>query len=406
MPCGPCKISRRGIFFEYSPGNSPRLRIPMARHHIFLVPGFFGFSNLGGITYFHHVREVLEEHFARRGLEVQILSVSTYPTASIRSRAARLAEAMAKYAGDDEGPIYLIGHSTGGLDTRLVVTPHVSLPTDVEVESLARRVKAVVTLATPHMGTPMASLFNSVFGQNLLFAMTLGMIYSLRFGRLPLRAVAELIGLVVHFDRRLGLEDTIREQFYEELFRDFDAERREAIHEFLNHIRRDRNLVGQLTPGAIDLFNASTTDREGVRYGSVITRAARPSLRGMAELRLNPYAHGQHIFFRLLQGVTGQNSHYFDLRSGQEQLFLRAYGDIPTGRSNDGVVPTLSQIWGEIIHVTWADHLDICGHFRDPGHKPPHVDWFVSGSDFRRPQFEALWADVVSYILSEDWGWP
>lgn len=372
----------------------------MARHHIYLVPGFFGFSNLGGITYFHHVREVLEELWSRRGLDIEVVPVSTVPTGSIRRRAARLIEQIAQSA-DEQGPIHLIGHSTGGLDTRLVVTPGVSLPTSVEIEPLAQRIESVVSVATPHLGTPIAALFNSIFGQNLLGALSLGTVYTLRFGRLPLRAVFELIGLLTHLDRRLGLQDTILEQFYRELFSDFGRERSAEISEFVSQIRSDRSVVGQLTPGAIDLFNAATSNRAGVRYGSVITRAAGITWRLPLSLRFDVYSHASHSVFRLLQLLTARNSHYFDLRPDQEAKLAECYGDVPTCRSNDGVVPTLAQVWGEIVHVVQADHLDVCGHFRDPGHDPPHVDWFISGSEFRRPQFEELWEDVTAFLLDE-----
>lgn len=370
----------------------------MSRHVVFLVPGFFGFSNLGGITYFHHVSEALEAEFERRGHQCDVVPVSTLPTGSIRKRTARLAEQMARRA-DGKETFHLVGHSTGGLDTRLMVSPNVDLPCDADVESLARRVRSVVTVATPHLGTPIASLFNSFFGQNLLWALTLGTIYTLRFGRLPLRALFELMGLVTRIDRRLGLEHTILEQFYRELFADFGVERGAEINDFLDNIRQDRSVIGQLTPGSIDLFNASTSDRRAVRYGCVVTRAAGVSLRTAASLKLDLYSHTSHVVFRMLQALTARNGHFFDLHPEQENLLEQRYGDAPSCRSNDGVVPTLAQTWGELIHVTRADHLDVCGHFRDPKHDPPHVDWFISGSGFDRQDFDQLWSDVAGFQL-------
>ena len=32
-------------------------------HHIYLIPGLFGFSEIGGIAYFQHVRELLQDWF-------------------------------------------------------------------------------------------------------------------------------------------------------------------------------------------------------------------------------------------------------------------------------------------------------------------------------------------------------
>jgi hypothetical protein len=41
----------------------------------------------------------------------------------------------------------------------------------------------------------------------------------------------------------------------------------------------------------------------------------------------------------------------------------------------------------------------VLGHFRDAEHKPPHVAWLVSGSGFDRRRFEALWSDVVRFLV-------
>jgi hypothetical protein len=42
----------------------------------------------------------------------------------------------------------------------------------------------------------------------------------------------------------------------------------------------------------------------------------------------------------------------------------------------------------------------VLGHFRDAAHDPPHVDWLVSGSGYDRRRFEALWTDVVKFLVS------
>src|SRR5687767_11521069 len=108
-----------------------------ARHDIYLVPGFFGFADLGGVTYFHHVREHLGAVLERAGIDARIHSVPTLPTASIRRRASLLLECVASTADDAEAPIHLVGHSTGGLDTRLFATPGAALETDIPLEPYA-----------------------------------------------------------------------------------------------------------------------------------------------------------------------------------------------------------------------------------------------------------------------------
>ena len=65
-------------------------------HHVFLIPGFFGFSNLGDVHYFRAVRETLERNFAERGEQVIIHGVKTFPTGSLKRRARRVLETIAE----------------------------------------------------------------------------------------------------------------------------------------------------------------------------------------------------------------------------------------------------------------------------------------------------------------------
>src|SRR5690349_22569220 len=101
----------------------------MTTHHVYFVPGMFGFGRLAGYDYFHHVREAIESRFADAGVEVVFEVVPTPPTSSLRHRARMLAKAVRQSAGD-AGPIHLVGHSTGGLDLRLVLSPSSDLASD------------------------------------------------------------------------------------------------------------------------------------------------------------------------------------------------------------------------------------------------------------------------------------
>lgn len=370
------------------------------QHHIYLIPGFFGFADIGGITYFHHVQEFLVERLAEVGIEPSIHGVKTLPTASIRRRAGRLLETVADTAGD-EGPIHLIGHSTGGLDARLFATPNASVVSDrpLDLEKYASRLQSVVTVAAPHYGTPMATYFSSLMGSQLLYLLSLGTIYTLQFGKLPLSLLLALGGIVTRLDDMVGFENTVLDQWYEELFDDFDLEREAAVKAFLNEIKSDTSLVGQLTPGGIDLFNASTSNRDGVDYASVVTMAHKPDLSSIREIGLDPYRQASHVVYQALALLT-RGGHYEPLSDADARFLEDAYGAVPTSRATDGVVPTLSQVWGKLIHAARADHLDACGHFDDPHHDPPHVDWIATGSGFDRPAFEALWSDVADFVAA------
>ena len=83
----------------------------------------------------------------------------------------------------------------------------------------------------------------------------------------------------------------------------------------------------------------------------------------------------------------------------QRALDPRLRAHARRSRDNDGMVPTLSQVWGEIIHATWGDHLDAIGHFYLPTHVPPHFDWLNSGANFTLEEFERIWNDVARFLF-------
>jgi len=366
---------------------------------VFLIPGFFGFADLGDVLYFAHVVDFLPRACAAVGMEAQVHAVPTLPTASVRRRAERLMEHIAERA-DGDGPIHLVGHSSGGLDARLLVTPGASLRSDLDLEPYVARVATLTTLATPNYGTPVASFFNSLFGQRLLRLLSLGTIYVLRFGRLPTSVLIKAGAVLARVDNVVGWRNNILDQLYGQLLEDFSPERRDAVERFLGDMGSDQALLPQLTPEGIDVFNAATGNRPGVRYGSVISYARKPGLVSTASVGLDPYGQATHGLFaglyRLASRSNGEQAPVLDDR--QLEVLFTVYGIVPGVEANDGVVPTLSQIWGEIVHATRADHLDVLGHFGDARQEPPHYDWLSSGSGFGRADFEALWSDVARFI--------
>ena len=102
--------------------------------------GFLGFSRWGPIEYFRGVRKML----LRSGIRPLIPELP--PAGSIAMRAEALAREL---FSTDASAFALVGHSMGGLDARYLIT---HLDPD-------RRVKSLLTIATPHRGTPMARWF-------------------------------------------------------------------------------------------------------------------------------------------------------------------------------------------------------------------------------------------------------
>ena len=89
-----------------------------SRHHVYFVPGLFGFGRLAGYDYFTHMRKGLEARYRDAGVPVTFEDVPSPPTSSLRERARVLATTVSRTVSPN-GIIHLVGHSTGGLDSRL-----------------------------------------------------------------------------------------------------------------------------------------------------------------------------------------------------------------------------------------------------------------------------------------------
>lgn len=114
------------------------------------VHGFLGFVRLPvpfvDVHYFRKVPELMDQLGARYAL------VKVPEAKGVVARATALAGALADLG---DGPLILVGHSMGGLDAR-----YLAARLDPE-----RRVRAVVTIGTPHRGSPIAdALLRGEFG--------------------------------------------------------------------------------------------------------------------------------------------------------------------------------------------------------------------------------------------------
>lgn len=368
------------------------------RHHVILIPGFFAFDGIGDLKYWHGVDTALLKAFHALGLDVDILEITTQPTASIRFRAAKVLEAIAHVAAQDDGPIHLIGHSTGGLDARLAISPHASLATHID-PSVVERVDSLVTIATPHYGTPLAATFGSVMGQPLLRWLSSSAILGLERGKLPLSTLIAAGGWLVRLDDFLGMQHTVFDQLYAQLFQEFTDARREALIAFLRDVSQDRALIVQLTPDSLDLFNA-TTGEPRVAYGSVVTRGRRPNVKSATAQLRDAYAQALYAVYTALWTISSfSKDRYFpSLTLEQRSALISAFGKLPEPSDNDGMSPTLSQVWGEVVHVADADHLDVMGQYGDRLGPGIHADWLPSGSGFDALRFAKLWYDVAGFV--------
>lgn len=370
--------------------------------HVYLVPGFFGFADIGELRYFSHVREFLGAALDQRSVNAHIHYVPTLPTASLRARTAHLLEAIAETASGDDDDLHIVGHSSGGLDARILVTPEVQLPTLHDPETYASRVRSVVTISTPHHGTPFATFFTGMLGQRILTYLSLMTIHTIRIGTVPLPAIIALARAISAPDSLPLLQRGVLDQFYQSLLVSFDEGRRKELVRFFGEMGRDRGLIPQIEPEGADLLQALAPPRDTVRYGCVLSRARPPSIVANALIGLSPRNQALYALYRVMHSITSAMPEKLlpALDLEQKLVISRAYDGMPDPFSNDAVVPTLSQVFGDVIHAHWGDHLDAIGHFQDPRHDPPHVEWLYTASGFDRPRFVALWSDVADFIAA------
>jgi triacylglycerol lipase len=369
---------------------------------VYLIPGFFGFSDLGDLTYWGPAQQALASALRERTVAAEIHVVPTPPTATLRARARVLARKITETAQDDD-ELVLVGHSSGGLDARLFLTPGVQLADDLNTEAIASRIRSVVTVATPHRGTPSAELFSSLYGKRLLRLLSVATVAILRRGSLPLNLVLRLVQAWRSAASRLpgSREPSLDDHLFDALLSEFSPERRTAVKEFFGDIRADQGLLSQITPTAMDLFRATAPDRASIRYGCVVVRGRRPTAKGIFSRALSPSNQAMAAIYASCWALASRTTadHLDPLREDQAQRLREAYGDLPIASDNDGMVPVLSQVHGEVIRAITADHLDVLGHYPDPEATPPRYDWLTSGSGFRRPHFDATWQDVAEFIV-------
>ncbi len=366
---------------------------------VYLVPGLFGFGRLAGYDYFVHIRRALGERFDDAGVRWAMEVVQTAPTASIRRRARVLAETIHESAGR-EGPIHLLGHSTGGVDARLYAATSRDLGLSADREAHRSRVASVISMNSPHWGTPLAHFFATVSGTRLLYALSLLTVSSLTVGGPGLSALSNTFAALGGLDDALGLDAKLLDRSSKVMMRFVGKKSRREVRQWLEGIRGDQGGVIQLTPEGMDLFNAACTDAPGVRYGSIVTASPVPAARTILRQARGPYAALSGTVYSTVYRITGRPHPHYPYRpvpSDQLRKLRGAFEADPAPEMNDGIVPLRSQLWGELIWAGWADHLDTVGHFRE--RRTDHRDWLASGANFGAREFAASMDNLAEFIL-------
>ena len=378
--------------------------------HVVLSPGMFGFGTLASFRYFEHLESAFTARFRALGRPVEVHVNAVHPTASIRRRATALATFVRDAVLTTEGPIHLVGHSTGGLDARLVASPTVHLPGIVPGDlRWTERLVSITTINTPHYGTPLAAFFATVSGQRLLYASTALTVIALKIGAPPLAAASALVAAFGRFSGTVEVE--VVDRATEAIIRVLDEASSREVRAFLRRIRDDQGGVVQLMPEAMDMFQALVENRPGVRCQSVASYAPGVSRSDWLGAVRSPWAAISAGLFAIFYNVTAREDERYPcrahgpaaLRDDPLERVARFLGERPPTLANDGVVPLYSQVWGELAWCGRADHLDVVGHFPGPLTARPgetvHRDWLRSGSRFDRARFDQMMDRVFAGMI-------
>jgi len=383
---------------RYAAALSPGAHnLRMSKRLVFLVPGFFGFTSIGALSYFEDVEQALSRALRRRRAEARIVRCETQPTASIPRRADALRRQVIASGGLRARELHFIGHSTGGLDMRMLLTPGTKIARGDTPERIAELTRTAISVNTPHHGTPLANHFISVQGQTLL--LVLSALATSGQGRRAVMAAAKAIAMIARLDDCLGRDEGALDRISRGVLRRIRFDRRDPVWKYLGEIEQDQGAVLQLTPEGIELFDAAVADRAGIDYGCVVSGVPPPRERFRIREFMDPEYLALRALFRLLHGLTAQ-AHprypYPKLARATQRRLDRALGFKVTAGISDGVVPTLSQVHGRLLHAVRADHLDVVGHYTLAGGSSGN--WLPSGAGFTRAAFEATWEAVAAAV--------
>lgn len=131
------------------------------RHPVVLLHGLLGFDELAigpaRLAYFRG----LTERIQRVGIDVHRPRVAR--TAAVAVRARQLVRRIEQLSAKR---VNIIAHSMGGIDARYAIARL----------GLSERVASLVTIATPHRGTPLADIGSHVLGDTLRLRRVLGVL--------------------------------------------------------------------------------------------------------------------------------------------------------------------------------------------------------------------------------------
>lgn len=363
---------------------------------VVLVPGFLGFTRLGGFYYFgERIAATLRGALARiTSRQVPVIAVSSLPVDRLVNRQHYLMSGLERLDHRMGGVerFHLVGHSAGGIDAQLVTCPRPlhGKAWSLDEDRLRARIKTVVCIAAPQHGTGLA---NAPLAQFLA------------------DPVRQLTGAPIAQLEMLPAAARQAMDFYRLVWRDRNVVRAVLLAhvqdtlQFLLESARHRGLIEDLSPRSME------ATRRHWHKGSAVLRSF---------VTVAPKPSGRDSFYRDLYRFTasGAGTSLTDhLRQAAARLQAHQGGAICSRHpvpdfdpsANDGVANSVRQLLDpsdpdELAGIVVGDHLDVVGHYdrQDPllPGAPLNMGLFHSGAGFGDNQFYELY-DRVAEVLGE-----
>ena len=271
----------------------------VAPYPVLLVHGFMGFNRVGELDYFFRVKEYLRSH----GEEVYNATIPPFQGVEERSQElAKIVDDLLYETWSEK--LHIIAHSQGGIDSRYLIS----------ALGYQDKVASLITVATPHLGTPLADYVLQAPGGAFDPAS---------------RTVGWIIG---RLDTQEADEDQVKE-----------GETWEP--------RLDRSLA-QLSSAGMNRFNKEHPDPVGFPIYSIAGVSGLQRADDICEKSQWGILDDTDILEPLLW-ATG--------------TVLSESGPTEKKEPNDGVVTTRSMVWGDFLGCIPADHFDQVGQIADVG---------------------------------------
>ncbi|MDP2309100.1 MAG: hypothetical protein Q8P18_23965 [Pseudomonadota bacterium] len=377
----------------------------MAISRLYLSPGLFGFERIGSYVYFHHLEQGLLRRFADAGRETRAHRVNASPTASIRRRAETLFTAIATTwrPGDS---LHLVGHSTGGLDARLLAAPAARVGKPGSLAAIKADLRSITCMNTPHRGTPLAAFFATLSGQRLLYFLSAATVPVLHLGSPPIALTSALLAALPRPDRALGMRVALLDRASEALIGALDDLSSHDLRIWLDDLQHDQAGILQLAPEAMDVYAALAADDPAVVYQCSASWVPAPGMKSWARAAASPWTSASATLFATLHRLTAAQHPLYTCEPegvAWRQAVLQQVGEVPPSGANDGIVPFRSQLHGALVWAGHGDHLDVVGHFAGSGPaENEHHDWLTSGARFDRRRFDSLLDAVAAGMLGAE----